>query len=191
MEISPQAHMGLVELSVSDLDRSLGVLADAIGLRVLSARTATAELGADTPLVRFVEEPGASPRRRLHGPLPRRAARARSAEPRPLARARRRATRPARRASDHFVSRGDLPPRPRLPRDRDLRRPSARAVGGRVDADGHRPARRRGAARRARDRRRRALDGAARRHDVGHTHLQVGDVADTLGLLPRPARDRG
>src|SRR3954449_10020937 len=61
MEISPDAHMGLVELSVSDLDRSLAYWQDAIGLRVLSRENGTAELGADTPLVRFVEEPGARP----------------------------------------------------------------------------------------------------------------------------------
>ena len=61
MEISPDARMGLVELSVSDLDRSLAYWQDAIGLRVLSRENGTAELGADTPLVRFVEEPGARP----------------------------------------------------------------------------------------------------------------------------------
>src|SRR5581483_9460762 len=82
MEISPDARMGLVELSVSDLDRSLAYWQDAIGLRVLSREDGTAELGAssvvgqtadassegrpaavirraDTPLVRLVEEPGA------------------------------------------------------------------------------------------------------------------------------------
>jgi catechol 2,3-dioxygenase len=59
VEIAPDAHMGLVELSVSDLDRSLAYWQDAIGLRVLSRENGTAELGADTPLVRFVEEPGA------------------------------------------------------------------------------------------------------------------------------------
>ena len=61
MEIAPDAHMGLVELSVSDLDRSLAYWQDAIGLQVLSRENGTAELGADTPLVRFVEEPGARP----------------------------------------------------------------------------------------------------------------------------------
>jgi catechol 2,3-dioxygenase len=59
MEISPDARMGLVELSVSDLDRSLAYWQDAIGLRVLSRENGTAELGVDTPLLRFVEEPGA------------------------------------------------------------------------------------------------------------------------------------
>jgi catechol 2,3-dioxygenase len=61
MEIAPDTHMGLVELSVSDLDRSLAYWQDAIGLRVLSRKNGTAELGTDTPLVRFVEEPGARP----------------------------------------------------------------------------------------------------------------------------------
>jgi catechol 2,3-dioxygenase len=61
MEIVADAHMGLVELSVSDLDRSLAYWRDAIGLRVLSRENGTAELGAGTPLVRLVEEPGARP----------------------------------------------------------------------------------------------------------------------------------
>ncbi|HJR01550.1 MAG TPA: VOC family protein [Methylomirabilota bacterium] len=61
MEIAPDAHMGLVELSVSDLDRSLAYWQDAVGLRELSRENGTAELGTDTPLVRFVEEPGARP----------------------------------------------------------------------------------------------------------------------------------
>jgi catechol 2,3-dioxygenase len=67
MEIAPDAHMGLVELSVSDLDRSLAYWQEAIGLRVLSRENGTAELGADTPLVRFVEEPGARPARGFTG----------------------------------------------------------------------------------------------------------------------------
>jgi len=61
MEISPDAHMGLVELSVSNLDRSLAYWQDALGLRVLSREDGTAELGADAPLVRFVEELDARP----------------------------------------------------------------------------------------------------------------------------------
>lgn len=64
MEISPDAHMGLVELSVSDLGRSLAYWQDAVGLHVLSRDSGTAELGADTPLVRLFEEPGA---RSAHG----------------------------------------------------------------------------------------------------------------------------
>ena len=67
MEISPDAHMGLVELSVSDLDRSLAYWRDVVGLRVLSRENGTAELGTDTPLVRFVEEPGAETARGYAG----------------------------------------------------------------------------------------------------------------------------
>lgn len=61
MEIAPTARMGLVELSVADLDRSLGYWQDAIGLRVLSRQGGVAELGVDMPLLRLVEEPGARP----------------------------------------------------------------------------------------------------------------------------------
>src|ERR1043165_33049 len=61
MEISPDAHMGLVELNVSDLDRSLAYWQDSVGPPGLSPENGTAELGADSPLVRFVEEPGARP----------------------------------------------------------------------------------------------------------------------------------
>jgi catechol 2,3-dioxygenase len=53
--------MGLVELSVSDLDRSIDYWQRAIGLRLHSREDGTAELGADAPLLRFVEEPGARP----------------------------------------------------------------------------------------------------------------------------------
>jgi catechol 2,3-dioxygenase len=59
VEIAPDTHMGLVELSVSDLDRSLAYWQDVVGLHVLSRENGTAELGIDEPLVRFVEEPGA------------------------------------------------------------------------------------------------------------------------------------
>src|ERR1043165_507907 len=61
MEISPAAHMGLVELSVPDLERSLPYWQEAIGLRRLSRQDGRAELGVASPLVRFVEEPSARP----------------------------------------------------------------------------------------------------------------------------------
>ena len=61
MEIASDARMGLVELSVSDLDRSLAYWQEAIGLRMLSREDGTAELGTDSPLLRLVEEPGARP----------------------------------------------------------------------------------------------------------------------------------
>jgi catechol 2,3-dioxygenase len=53
--------MGTVELSVSDLDRSLDYWQDTVGLRVLSRDAAGASVGTDTELVRFVEDAGARP----------------------------------------------------------------------------------------------------------------------------------
>lgn len=60
MQIAPETHMGLVELSVSNLDRTLAYWQEVVGLRVLSHENGIAEVGVDTPLVRFVEEPGAT-----------------------------------------------------------------------------------------------------------------------------------
>ena len=53
--------MGAVELSVSDLDRSLDYWQRVVGLRVLARENGAASLGTDTELVRFVEEPGSKP----------------------------------------------------------------------------------------------------------------------------------
>jgi catechol 2,3-dioxygenase len=61
VEIAPDTHMGAVELSVSDLDRSLDYWQSVVGLRVLGRENGVASLGSDTELVRFVEEPGARP----------------------------------------------------------------------------------------------------------------------------------
>jgi len=61
VEIAPQTRMGAVELSVSDLERSLDYWQRVIGLRVLDRDAGTASLGTDTELVRFVEEPGSQP----------------------------------------------------------------------------------------------------------------------------------
>src|SRR5207247_2239125 len=61
-EISPETTMGVVELTVSDLDRSLSYYRDAIGLEVLERDDGRARLGADShELLAFVEEPGARP----------------------------------------------------------------------------------------------------------------------------------
>jgi catechol 2,3-dioxygenase len=59
MEIAPDARMGLVELSVSDLGRTVEHWQRTIGLRVLERQDGAATLGADEPLLRVVEEPGA------------------------------------------------------------------------------------------------------------------------------------
>jgi catechol 2,3-dioxygenase len=61
MEIAPSTHMGTVELSVADLDRTLDYWQRVVGLRVLARDDGTASLGADQELVRFVEERGARP----------------------------------------------------------------------------------------------------------------------------------
>ena len=61
MEIAPDTRMGLVELTVADLERTLEFWQRAIGLRVLARADGTAELGTDEPLLRFVERPGARP----------------------------------------------------------------------------------------------------------------------------------
>jgi catechol 2,3-dioxygenase len=61
MAIAPETHMGPVELSVGDLDRSIDYWTTDVGLRVLDRGDGRASLGADAELVRFVEEPGARP----------------------------------------------------------------------------------------------------------------------------------
>jgi catechol 2,3-dioxygenase len=54
--------MGVVEVSVADLERSLDYYGDAIGLTVLSENGGEAALGAgETELLRLREEPGAVP----------------------------------------------------------------------------------------------------------------------------------
>jgi catechol 2,3-dioxygenase len=59
--------MGPVELSVSDLERTLDYWQGVVGLRVLARDNGRASLGADTELVRFVEEPGARSARGFAG----------------------------------------------------------------------------------------------------------------------------
>jgi catechol 2,3-dioxygenase len=61
--ISPDLRMGTVELTVSELGRSLDYYRRAIGLRVLDQAGGRASLGAEDgePLLRLVELPGAQP----------------------------------------------------------------------------------------------------------------------------------
>jgi catechol 2,3-dioxygenase len=62
MATAPETHVGRVDVSVSDLDRSLDYYRRAIGLDVLEQRGGEALLGAgDRELLRLVEEPGARP----------------------------------------------------------------------------------------------------------------------------------
>ena len=62
MPLPASTHMGAVELTVSDLERSLGYYRDSIGLELLSSEGGEASLGAGgTELLHLVEEPGARP----------------------------------------------------------------------------------------------------------------------------------
>src|SRR4051794_13085502 len=62
VEISPRTTLGAVHLTVADLARSLGYYRDAIGLRVLDEGGGRASVGADgRELLVLVEEPGARP----------------------------------------------------------------------------------------------------------------------------------
>src|SRR5689334_8301896 len=61
MEIAPATHMGPVELTVSDLERTLDYWQRVVGLRLLERENGRASLGSDRELVRFVEEAGARP----------------------------------------------------------------------------------------------------------------------------------
>ena len=62
MPLPASTHMGAVELTVSDLERSLGYYRDSIGLELISSEGGEASLGAGgTELLHLVEEPGARP----------------------------------------------------------------------------------------------------------------------------------
>jgi catechol 2,3-dioxygenase len=62
MSLAPETHVGRVDLSVSDLERSLDYYRGAIGLDVLEQGGGEALLGAgDYELLRLVEEPAARP----------------------------------------------------------------------------------------------------------------------------------
>jgi catechol 2,3-dioxygenase len=68
MALPAETHMGPVELTVSDLDRSLDYYRGAIGLSVLEQGGGEARLGANgTELLRFVEVPGAGSARGYTG----------------------------------------------------------------------------------------------------------------------------
>ena len=58
-EIPPATTLGAVHLTVSDLGRSLSWYEHALGLRVLAREDGRASLGSDSELLVLVEEPGA------------------------------------------------------------------------------------------------------------------------------------
>jgi len=66
--LPPETHMGPVELTVSDLERSLGYYRNVIGLGVLEQADGRASLGADgSELLVLDEVPGAQPAPRSTG----------------------------------------------------------------------------------------------------------------------------
>lgn len=66
--IDPSTRTGAVHLTVADLDRSIDYYRDAIGLRVLDRGPRRASLGAgERELVRLIARPGAVPSRRETG----------------------------------------------------------------------------------------------------------------------------
>ena len=135
--------------------------------------------------------PGAQPAPGAHRPLPLRAAAAGPPQPGALGRARgAHAGAPGGRVRS-LRERGDLPQRPRPARHRDLRRPAAGALGrpgGR--AHGHRSARSRRPARRARRSRDCTVRRPAPRHGDG-ARPPAGLADSRRGrVLPRPARLR-
>src|SRR5919108_1717739 len=65
--LPPETRMGPVELTVSDLERSLDYYPSAIGLRVLEQENGRASLGGDSELLVLDEVPGARPAPRNTG----------------------------------------------------------------------------------------------------------------------------
>ena len=125
-----------------------------------------------------------SPSEEHDGPVPLRAAPPHPCRSRPLARSCRARPRPTRRALRPLRERGDLPQRSGRARDRDLLGPAARALGRAGDGeDDDAPARRRQPARRARRSRRRSRSTACRTaRSMGHVHLKVREIAETVAF---------
>ena len=196
-QIAPATTVGAVELTVSDLDRSLDYYRTSIGLDVLERGEGRASLGAGGPSCscssrsRVPCPPTATPGSSISRCSSRRASASRGGSPTPRATgvAAHRPLRPRR-------ERGAVPPRPRSPRDRDLRRPSAGvewegkagellttrpldtdSLLGELDDPASEP-----------------FDGLPSGTVMGHIHLRVAVDPGDGRVLPRRARlrpDRG
>ena len=160
-QLPAETTLGPVVLTVADLRPLRSPTgATTIGLELQERADGRATLGVpDAPLLVLAEVPGAPPADGYSGLFHVALLVPRARGPRALARARRARRRGADRRLRPRRQRGALPARPRPPRHRDLRRPAARAVGGRG-----RPAADHGAARRGRaaGRARRPGDGTVR-----------------------------
>ena len=185
VEIAPQTHMGAVELSVSDLDRSLDYWQRVVGLRVLDRDDAGLRRSARTPSsFASSRSPARSPPTGTPGLyhvallVPDRPSLARW-----LAHAARDQIR-TRRSLRPRRERGDLPARSRPARHRDLRRP-ARASSGR-DRSGERmttlPLDVENLLAELDDPATEPFDGLPDGTTVGHVHLRVADVDSTVAF---------
>ena len=185
--------MGPVDLTVADLERSLDYYRRVDRARACSTKAAVRRGSVQARPSCLQSRRGArrAAGRRLQRPLPLRAAPAGARRPRRLARARRPRGRSADRSVRPLRQRGALPSRPGPPRDRDLRRPPTRAVGGQVERMGSLAARpRTTCSRRVPIRTALSSSGLPAGTTMGHVHLRVADVDETVALLSRPARLR-
>lgn len=178
--IAPSTRMGAVELCVADLDRSIEFYERVLGLRVLARDDGHASLGAGTELVALVEEPGARSSRGYTGLyhyallVPKRADLARW-----LAHVVRERI-PLSGASDHFVSEAIYlrdpddhgievyRDRPREHWENQVHRLTTLPLDvddllAEADADA-------------------PFDGLATGTTMGHVHLSVADVQETIGF---------
>ena len=182
--IPATTRMGAVHLTVGDLDRSLRYYGGQVGLGLIRREGGRASLGAgDTELLDLVEEPGATPAGRYAGlfrfalRVPERADLARW-----LAHAARERV-PLAGMSDHFVSEAIYLTDPdghgiEIYHDRPrevwegqvaTRLVTSRSTSARCSGSSTTPARA-------------PFDGLPAGTDMGHVHLQVADVPESIGF---------
>ena len=182
--IAPATTMGAVELTVSDLERSLGYYGEAIGLDLLESGAGRAALGAGgVELLRLVEEPGAVPATGHTGLfhfallVPDRPSLARW-----LAHAVRERV-PLTGASDHYVSealylrdpdRHGIEVYADRPRERWEGRVHERMTTAPLDVDD--------LLREAGDTAAEAFDGLPAGTAMGHVHLQVAEIPNAIAF---------
>ena len=184
VSIPAATRMGAVHLTVGDLDRSLRYYGGQVGLRLIRREGGRASLGAgDTELLNLVEEPGAAPVGRYAGlfhfalRVPERTNLARW-----LAHAARERV-PLAGMSDHFVSEAIYLTDPDghgieiyhdRPREVWEGQVATRLVTEPLDVGS--------LLRELDDPARAPFDGLPAGTDMGHVHLQVADVPESIGF---------
>jgi catechol 2,3-dioxygenase len=179
-ELAPDTTLGAVELTVADLDRSVAYYERAIGLRVLERAPGRASLGSDRVLLELGEVPGARPADGYSGLyhvallVPERADLSRW-----LAHALRERV-PLTGASDHFVSEAIYLRDPdhhgiEIYRDRPREQ-----WEGQVNRMGTWPLDLQGLLAELADPEREPFDGLAEGTVVGHVHLRVAEIEETV-----------